>query len=82
MNGAVPGKRPGPQAGVCVATQADAPLPALRMLWAALGQRPMAADVATPAEFLSAAVDRFELARVPASPPSAAVHNMGAMDPD
>ena len=60
----------------------NAPLPTLRMLWASLGQRPMEAEFTAPAHFLAAAIDRFELARVPASRASAALHNRRATDPD
>ena len=60
---------------------ANAPLETLRMLWAALGQAPIEGEFAAPAQFLSDAVARFDLGRVPVQPASAALHNMDATDP-
>ena len=60
---------------------ANAPLETLRMLWAALGQAPITEEFAAPAQFLAAAVDRFDLGRVPFQRASAALHNMDATDP-
>lgn len=41
------------------------PLPALLQAWAFLGQPPLRARLATPAEFWARALDRWDLARVP-----------------
>jgi glutamyl-Q tRNA(Asp) synthetase len=41
------------------------PLPALLQAWAFLGQPPLRARLATPAEFWAQALDRWDLARVP-----------------
>ncbi|MFT4178254.1 MAG: tRNA glutamyl-Q(34) synthetase GluQRS [Thermomonas sp.] len=56
------------------------PLPALRMLWQALGQPPLAADAGSVAAFLDAATAAFRLECVPGTPPpvSAAAHNGSA----
>src|SRR5690606_35110592 len=57
---------------------AGEPLPTLRVLWRCLGQAPLpAAAMASVTGFLDAAVDAFEIGRVPAQaqPASAAVHN-------
>ena len=61
---------------------ASAPVPTLQMLWAVLGQQPMETTFSEPDAFLRAAVDCFELSRVPARRASAALHNMRATDPD
>ena len=60
---------------------ANAPVETLRMLWAALGQAPIEGEFAAPAQFLSDAVARFDLGRVPVQPASAALHNIDATDP-
>lgn len=60
------------------------PLPTLHLLWAALGQPPMAPAPSDVAGFLQHAVREFRLERVPATPPpvSAALHNSAATHPD
>ncbi len=64
---------------------ADAPLPALRAAWRALGQAPEAVAAApTPATFLECALPAFDLGRVGRTPVAlrAALHNAQAIDAD
>ena len=58
------------------------PLPTLHMVWAALGQAPMTDAPGRVEAFLQRAAANFRLARVSATPTSAAVHNAAATRPD